>query len=76
MLVMCVNVLSNSWLYSSSRSEERKKNRSQEVPQSQAAANPRHQEEEMKDKSQCVQNKQMHEKHTDKFSLPQAIWSQ
>ena len=44
----------------------------QEVPQSQAASNPRRQEEERKDKNQRVQNKQMHEKHTDQLPLPQA----
>ena len=48
----------------------------QGVPQSQAAANPWHQEEEKKDQHQRVQNKQMHEKHNDQLSLAQKRWSQ
>ena len=41
---------------------EKKVNRKiQGVPQSQTTANPRHKEDE--GKKQCVQNKQMHEKH-------------
>ena len=40
------------------------------MPQSQAAANPWHQEEEKKDKNLRMQtNKQMHEKHIDHLSL-------
>ena len=42
------------------------------VPQSHVAANLLHQEEEERDTNQQVQNKQMHEKHTDQFSVPQA----
>ena len=46
------------------------------MPQSQTAANPRHKEEEKKDKNIHAQNKQMHEKHKDQLPLPQASWSQ
>ena len=35
------------------------------MPQSQTAANPRHQEEEKKEKNIHAQNKQMYEKHKD-----------
>ena len=49
----------------------------QGVPQSQVAAKRRHQEEEKKDEiNVCKINKQMHEKHIDQLSLPQARWSQ
>ena len=44
----------------------------QGMPQSQTAANPRHQEEEKKDKNIHAQNKQMFEKHKDQLPLPQA----
>ena len=44
----------------------------QGMPQSEAAANHWHPKEERK----VVQNKQMHEKHIDQLSLPQARWSQ
>ena len=44
------------------------------MQQSQTAANPRHQEEEKKDKNTDAQNKQMYEKHKDQFPLPQARW--
>ena len=40
------------------------KRKIQGVPQSQVAANPRHQEEEERDINQHAQNKQTHEKHT------------
>ena len=47
------------------------------MPQSQTAANTRHQEEEKNDKTNTYKtNKQMHEKHTDQLPLPQARWSQ
>ena len=43
------------------------------MPQSQTAANPRHQEEEKKDKTYTrITNKQMYEKLKDQFPLPQA----
>ena len=43
------------------------------MPQSQTAANPRHQEEEKKDKKYTRKtNKQMYEKHKDQLPLPQA----
>ena len=42
------------------------------MPQSHVAANLLHQEEEERDTNQQVQNKQMHEKHIDQFSVPQA----
>ena len=48
----------------------------QGVQQSHITANPRHQEEEKNVKKQHVQNKQMHEKHTDQLPLTQARWSQ
>ena len=45
------------------------------VPQSQAAANSRHQEEEKMTKTNKYQTyKQMHEKHKDQLSLPQVRW--
>ena len=47
----------------------------QGMPQSQTAANPRHKEDEKKDKNQTYTrktNKQMYEKHKDKLPLPQA----
>ena len=44
----------------------------QGMPQSQTAANPRHKEEEKKDKNIHAQNKQMYEKHKDQLPLPQA----
>ena len=44
----------------------------QVTPQSQTAANPRHQEEEKKEKTHMRKtNKQMHEKHKDQPPLPQ-----
>ena len=47
------------------------------MPQSQTAANPRHQEEEKKDKTyRRKTNKQMYEKHKDQLPLPQARWSE
>ena len=46
----------------------------QGMPQSQTAANPRHQEEEKKDKNIHARNKQMYEKHKDQFPLPQERW--
>ena len=43
----------------------KKNNRkAQGAPQSQTAANPRHQEKEKNDKNQHAQNKQTHEKYT------------
>ena len=51
----------------------------QGMPQSQTAANPRHQEEEKKDKNIRKANKQMYEKHKDQLPLPQATearWSE
>ena len=45
------------------------------MSQSQAAANPRHQEEEKKYKiNACKLNEQIHETYTDQLSLPQAWW--
>ena len=40
------------------------------MPQSQTAANLRHEEEEKKDKNIHAQNKQMYEKHKDQLPLP------
>ena len=40
------------------------------MPQSQTAANPRHQEQEKKDKNIHAQNKQMYEKHEDQLPFP------
>ena len=60
-----------------SRHEKKKGNRNvQGMPQTQTAANPRHQEEEKKDKNIYTRktNKQMREKHKDQLSLPQARW--
>ena len=49
----------------------------QGMPQSQTAANPRHQEEEKKDKKYTRKtNKQMYEKHKDQLPLSQARWSE
>ena len=49
----------------------------QGMPQSQTAANPRHQEEEKKDKTYTRKtNKQMYEKHKYQLPLPQASWSE
>ena len=42
------------------------------MPQSQTAANPRHQEEEKKDKNIHARNKQMYEMYKDQLPLPQA----
>ena len=42
------------------------------MPQSQAAANSRHQEEEKTNMYKTY--KQMHEKHKDQLSLPQVRW--
>ena len=39
------------------------------MPQSQTAANPRHQEEDKKDKNIHAQNKQMYETHKDQLPL-------
>ena len=58
-----------------SETEGKKVNRKvQGMPQSQTAANPRHQEK--KDKNIHAQNKQMYEKHKDQLPLPQARWSE
>ena len=47
------------------------------MPQSQTAANPRHQEEEkMEKKNMRKTNKRMYEKHNDQLPLPQARWSE
>ena len=47
------------------------------MPQSQTAANRRHQEEEKKDKKYTRKtNKHMYEKHKDQLPLPQARWSE
>ena len=47
------------------------------MPQSQTAANPRHQEEEKKDNNiPHKTNKQMYEKHKNQLPLPQARWSE
>ena len=47
------------------------------MPQSQTAANPRHQEEGEKDKNIHAQtNKQMYEKHKNQLPLSQARWSE
>ena len=48
----------------------------QEESQAEAAANPRHQEEEKWTQiNVCIANKQMHDKHKDQVPLPQARWS-
>ena len=49
----------------------------QEVPQAEAAANPRHQEKEKKmtQINVCIANKQMRGKHKDQLPFPQARWS-
>ena len=45
------------------------------MPQSQTAANPRHQEEEKKDKSIPAQNKQTNVREAQR-PIPQARWSE
>ena len=55
------------------------------MPQSQTAANPRHQKEEKKEeekthtkkkKNTRKPNKEVYEKHKDQLPLPQARWSE
>ena len=46
------------------------------MPQSQTAANPRHQKEEKNDKNIHAQNKQTYKKHKDQLPYPQARCSE
>ena len=58
-------------LYLDRKNISKKVNRKvQGMPQSQTAANPRHKEEEKKDKNIHAQNKQMYEKHKDSSLFP------